>query len=88
MSVVVTGLMRMVEAGTDVSMVSIGRDTVIPIGVPVGEAGGVADGATVGLGVPQGPLVRTTSSTVKLAVPGLVQYTRTEAGAALRWRTH
>ena len=37
-AVVLTGLTRIVELGTEVSMVSIGRDTVIP-GKPAGALG-------------------------------------------------
>src|SRR5947207_15875467 len=50
MRVVITGSMITVALGTELSKLSIGRDTVIAIGVPAGVA--VAVAVAIGVGVP------------------------------------
>ena len=76
MSVVITGSMITVELGTELLKVSIGRDTVIVIGVEVGAAVGVAvvvavgDAVAVAVGVGVGHPVKVFTSTVLVsAVP-------------------
>jgi hypothetical protein len=49
MSVVMTGSMITVPLGTVLSRVSIGRDTVIVVGVPIAVAVGIAVAVAVGV---------------------------------------